>query len=214
MTDNALPGAAPASPRGVALAARGVTKRFPGVVANADVDFELRQGEVHTLLGENGAGKSTLAAMLCGLYQPDEGQIFRLGQAIRLRSPREGLAHGIGMVHQHFRLIPRFTVAENVVLGDPQQSFIMKPSEAEDRVAQISERFGLPIDPRAVVSDLTVGQRQRVEIVKVLYRGADVLLLDEPTAVLTPPGSQRSVRHRPVDDQRRQGGRLHQPQAR
>jgi ABC-type uncharacterized transport system ATPase subunit len=186
MTDNALPGAAPASPRGVALAARGVTKRFPGVVANADVDFELRQGEVHTLLGENGAGKSTLAAMLCGLYQPDEGQIFRLGQAIRLRSPREGLAHGIGMVHQHFRLIPRFTVAENVVLGDPQQSFIMKPSEAEDRVAQISERFGLPIDPRAVVSDLTVGQRQRVEIVKVLYRGADVLLLDEPTAVLTP----------------------------
>ena len=186
MTDNVPPGTAPASSRGVALAARGVTKRFPGVVANADVDFELLQGEVHTLLGENGAGKSTLAAMLCGLYQPDEGQIFRSGKPIRLRSPREGLAHGIGMVHQHFRLIPRFTVAENVILGDPKQSLLMKPGEAEGRVGEISERFGLPLDPRAVVSDLTVGQRQRVEIVKVLYRGADVLLLDEPTAVLTP----------------------------
>ncbi len=186
MTDNVTPGAGASTPRGVALAARGVTKRFPGVIANADVDFELREGEVHTLLGENGAGKSTLAAMLCGLYQPDEGQIQRSGRPIRLRSPREGLAHGIGMVHQHFRLIPRFTVAENVVLGDPTQGFLMKPGEAEDRVAAIGERFGLPVDPRAVVSDLTVGQRQRVEIVKVLYRGADVLLLDEPTAVLTP----------------------------
>jgi simple sugar transport system ATP-binding protein len=189
MSDHVLPGTTPASSREVALAARGVTKRFPGVVANADVDFELLRGEVHTLLGENGAGKSTLAAMLCGLYQPDEGQIFRSGRAVRLRSPREGLAHGIGMVHQHFRLIPRFTVAENVVLGDPKQSFLMRPGEAEDRVAAIGERFGLPIDPRAVVSDLTVGQRQRVEIVKVLYRGADVLLLDEPTAVLTPQES-------------------------
>ena len=186
MTDHVTPGATAGSPRGVALAARGVTKRFPGVVANADVDFELREGEVHTLLGENGAGKSTLAAMLCGLYQPDEGQILRSGRPIRLRSPREGLAHGIGMVHQHFRLIPRFTVAENVILGDPTQAFLMRHGEAEDQVAAIGERFGLPIDPRAVVSDLTVGQRQRVEIVKVLYRGADVLLLDEPTAVLTP----------------------------
>jgi len=168
------------------LAARGVTKRFPGVVANADVDFELLPGEVHTLLGENGAGKSTLAAMLCGLYQPDEGQILRSGQPVRLRSPREGLAHGIGMVHQHFRLISRFTVAENVVLGDPAQARLMRRGEAEERVAAIGERFGLPVDPRAVVSDLTVGQRQRVEIVKVLYRGAQVLLLDEPTAVLTP----------------------------
>ncbi len=186
MTDHVTLGATGESPRGVALAARGVTKRFPGVVANADVDFELKQGEVHTLLGENGAGKSTLAAMLCGLYQPDEGQILRSGRPIRLRSPREGLAHGIGMVHQHFRLIPRFTVAENVILGDPAQAFLMRHGDAEDRVAAIGERFGLPIDPRAVVSDLTVGQRQRVEIVKVLYRGADVLLLDEPTAVLTP----------------------------
>lgn len=170
----------------VALAARRVTKRFPGVVANADVDFELREGEVHTLLGENGAGKSTLAALLCGLYQPDDGHIERRGQPVRLRSPREGLARGIGMVHQHFRLVERFTVAENVVLGDPAQPALLKRADIEARVAGIGERFGLPVDPRARVSSLTVGQRQRVEIVKVLYRGADVLLLDEPTAVLTP----------------------------
>jgi simple sugar transport system ATP-binding protein len=156
------------------------------VIANQDVDFELFEGEVHTLLGENGAGKSTLAAMLCGLYQPDEGQLFRRGQALRLRSPRDGLAHGIGMVYQHFRLVERFTVAENIVLGDPAQPRIFDRADVEDRVAAIGERFSLPIDPRARVSELTVGQRQRVEIVKVLYRGADVLLLDEPTAVLTP----------------------------
>ncbi|MBA3287764.1 MAG: ATP-binding cassette domain-containing protein, partial [Acidimicrobiia bacterium] len=170
----------------IALAARGVTKRFPGVVANDDVDFELHRGEVHTLLGENGAGKSTLAAMLCGLYQPDEGQLFRGGEEIRLRSPREGLAHGIGMVHQHFRLVDRFTVAENVVLGDPAQARVIRRREIDDHVAAIGERFGLPVDPRARISTLTVGQRQRVEIVKMLYRRADVLLLDEPTAVLTP----------------------------
>ena len=174
------------SSRGIALAARGVTKRFPGVVATDDVDFELRHGEVHTLLGENGAGKSTLAAMLCGLYQPDEGQILRHGRPVRLRSPRDGLTNGIGMVHQHFRLVDRFTVAENVVLGDPNQSAVLRRAQIEDRVAEIGERFGLPVDPRALISELTVGQRQRVEIVKVLYRGADVLLLDEPTAVLTP----------------------------
>ncbi len=170
----------------VAVAAVGATKRFPGVLANDSVDFELRVGEVHTILGENGAGKSTLAAMLCGLYQPDEGHIERLGRPIRLRSPREGLAAGIGMVHQHFRLVDRFTVAENVVLGDPDQPTILRQSEVEERVAAIGEQFGLPIDPRAQIATLTVGQRQRVEIVKMLYRGADVLLLDEPTAVLTP----------------------------
>ncbi len=180
------PGSGTAPPRVLALAARGVTKRFPGVIANEDVDFELYEGEVHTLLGENGAGKSTLAAMLCGLYQPDEGQIVRRDRVVRLRNPRDGLAHGIGMVHQHFRLVERFTVAENVVLGDPRQPLLLKRAEIDDRVAEIGERFGLPIDPRARIAELTVGQRQRVEIVKVLYRGADVLLLDEPTAVLTP----------------------------
>ncbi len=184
--------ASPAGPgsdhpgRPAAIAAVQVTKRFPGVLANDKVDFHVDVGEVHTILGENGAGKSTLAAMLCGLYQPDEGQIFLSGAPVRLRSPREGLAKGIGMVHQHFRLVERFTVAENVVLGDPQQARFIKATEVEARVGEIGERFGLPINPRARIADLTVGQRQRVEIVKMLYRGADVLLLDEPTAVLTP----------------------------
>ncbi len=178
------PGADPGRP--AAIAAERATKRFPGVLANDAVDFHVEIGEVHTILGENGAGKSTLAAMLCGLYQPDDGRILRSGKPVRLRSPREGLAHGIGMVHQHFRLVDRFTVAENVVLGDPDQERILKARDIDARVAEIGEQFGLPIDPRARISNLTVGQRQRVEIVKMLYRGADVLLLDEPTAVLTP----------------------------
>ena len=169
-----------------AIRAEEVTKRFPGVLANDRVDFHVNEGEVHTILGENGAGKSTLAAMLCGLYQPDDGQILRAGKPVRLRSPREGLAYGIGMVHQHFRLVERFTVAENVVLGDPHQTRVIRPREIESRVGEIADQFGLPVEPRALISDLTVGQRQRVEIVKMLYRGADVLLLDEPTAVLTP----------------------------
>jgi simple sugar transport system ATP-binding protein len=181
---SAGPGLDPGRP--AAIAAIDVTKRFPGVLANDAVDFHVDVGEVHTILGENGAGKSTLAAMLCGLYQPDDGQILRLGKPVRLRSPRDGLAEGIGMVHQHFRLVERFTVAENVVLGDPQQSVILHPREIESRVAEIGEQFGLPVDPEARVADLTVGERQRVEIVKMLYRGADVLLLDEPTAVLGP----------------------------
>ncbi len=179
------PGASPDQP--AAIAAVNVTKRFPGVLATDAVDFFVRQGEVHTILGENGAGKSTLAAMLCGLYRPDDGHIERNGSPIRLRSPRDGLSQGIGMVHQHFRLVDRFTVAENVVLGDPDQPRILDRREIDERVAAIGDRFGLPIDPRVRISDLTVGQRQRVEIVKMLYRGADVLLLDEPTAVLTPP---------------------------
>ncbi|MDX2379568.1 MAG: ABC transporter ATP-binding protein [Acidimicrobiia bacterium] len=170
-----------------AIRAEAVTKLFPGVIANDHVDFHVDEGEVHTLLGENGAGKSTLAAMLCGLYRPDQGRILRAGKPVNLRSPREGLAHGIGMVHQHFRLVERFTVAENVVLGDPYQASLLKQREIEGRVGELGEQFGLPVEPRALISDLTVGQRQRVEIVKMLYRGADVLLLDEPTAVLTPP---------------------------
>jgi ABC-type uncharacterized transport system ATPase subunit len=169
-----------------AIAAVAVTKRFPGVVANDRVDFTLRRGEVHTLLGENGAGKSTLAALLCGLYQPDEGHILRDGAPVRLRSPRDGLARGIGMVHQHFRLVDRFTVAENVVLGDDRQSQLLQRGEIDERVAALGEKYGLSLDPSAEIHDLTVGQRQRVEIVKMLYRGVDVLLLDEPTAVLTP----------------------------
>jgi len=171
----------------LALAARGVTKRFPGVVANDQVNFDLARGEVHTLLGENGAGKSTLASVLCGLYRPEVGQVVRDGKEIRLNSPRDGLAHGIAMVHQHFRLVDRFTVAENVVLGHKSLSFVLATAEIEAKVAAITEKFGLPLDPRAVVGELSAGERQRVEIVKALYQGAEILLLDEPTALLAPP---------------------------
>ena len=151
-------GAAPS-----ALSAHSIVKRFPGVLANDSVDFDVLPGEVHTLLGENGAGKSTLAAMLCGLYQPDAGYITRNGERIALSSPRAGLQHGIAMVHQHFRLVERFTVAENVILGSRDLSFRLNRSELEDRVSAVAESFGLPIEPGATVGDLSVGQRQRVE---------------------------------------------------
>ena len=170
----------------IALSAHSITKRFPGVLANDSVDFDVRAGEVHTLLGENGAGKSTLAAMLCGLYQPDSGYLLRNGQPISLSSPRAGLQHGIAMVHQHFRLVDRFTVAENVVLGSRNLSFTLNRKSIDEKVAAVAESYGLPIDPSAIVGDLSVGQRQRVEIVKALYQGAEILLLDEPTAVLVP----------------------------
>jgi len=174
-------GAAPS-----ALSAHSVSKRFPGVLANDSVDFDIQPGEVHTLLGENGAGKSTLAAMLCGLYQPDNGYIARNGQRVVLGSPRAGLQHGIAMVHQHFRLVDRFTVAENVILGSRNLSFVLDRRSINERVSEVAESYGLPIDPNATVGDLSVGQRQRVEIVKALYQGAEILLLDEPTAVLVP----------------------------
>jgi len=170
-----------------ALSAQNVTKRFPGVIANQHVNFDVAPGEVHTLLGENGAGKSTLASILSGLYRPDEGSVLRNGKEVRLSSPRSGLSHGIAMVHQHFRLVDRFTVAENVVLGSKGLSFVLQPKDIEAKVSEVSEKFGLPLDPRAVVGELSAGQRQRVEIVKALYHGAEVLLLDEPTALLAPP---------------------------
>ena len=169
-----------------ALSAHNIVKRFPGVLANDNVDFDVRAGEVHTLLGENGAGKSTLAAMLCGLYQPDSGYLLRNGKPMHLSSPRAGLHHGIAMVHQHFRLVDRFTVSENVILGSRDLSFRLNRKEINEQVAAVAESFGLPIDPNAVVGELSVGQRQRVEIVKALYQGAEILLLDEPTAVLVP----------------------------
>lgn len=169
-----------------ALEAVGVTKVFPGVVANAGVDLPLRRGEVHALLGENGAGKSTLAAILTGLYHPDAGHLRRDGREVVLRTPRDGLERGIGMVHQHFRLVDRFTVAENVALGDRRLPWRMSAARIRMAVAEVAERYRLPVDPDAVVGDLSVGEQQRVEILKVLHRGVDVLLLDEPTAVLTP----------------------------
>ena len=168
------------------IAARNISKSFPGVRANDDVTFEVRPGEVHALLGENGAGKSTLAAILTGLYTPDSGYVEIDGVRVSLKSPRHGLAHGIGMVHQHFRLVPRFTVAENISLGDRRQPWVLSAKKIEGVVGELGERYGLAINPRARVSDLTVGEQQRVEIIKTLYRGAQILLLDEPTSVLTP----------------------------
>src|SRR5512132_2533136 len=169
------------------LELRGITKRFPGVVANDGVDFDLRQGEVHALLGENGAGKSTLMNILYGLYHPDEGQVRLNGKPLRINSPREAIDAGIGMVHQHFMLIPVMTVAENIVLAaEPTKGPFLDEGEAEHRVRDLSERFGLAVRPDARIESISVGMQQRVEILKALYRGAEILILDEPTAVLTP----------------------------
>jgi general nucleoside transport system ATP-binding protein len=170
------------------LELRGITKRFPGVLANDHVDLDLRRGEVHALLGENGAGKSTLMNILYGLYKPDEGEILLNGKPADISSPHGAIAAGIGMVHQHFMLIPVMTVAENIVLAsEPRRSgVLLDTGAAERRVLELAEQFNFHIDPHARVRDITVGQQQRVEILKALYRGADILILDEPTAVLTP----------------------------
>jgi general nucleoside transport system ATP-binding protein len=166
---------------------RGITKEFPGIVANDHVDFELAKGEVHALLGENGAGKSTLMNILYGLYRPDAGEILLHGKPVSFGSARDAMQAGIGMVHQHFMLIPVMTVAENIVLGvEPHHGILLDEGGAEKRVRDLSARFGLSVDPGALVGDITVGMEQRVEILKTLYRGADILVLDEPTAVLTP----------------------------
>ena len=172
-----------------AVELRDITKRFPGVVANDGVRFEAAEGEVHALLGENGAGKSTLSNILTGLYRPDEGQIVLWGKEVAFSSPRDALDAGIGMVHQHFRLVPPFTVAENVILGDHRgegRKFMVHPRRIERRVAELGERYRIVVDPRARVWQLSLGEQQRVEILKALYREARVLILDEPTAVLTP----------------------------
>ena len=170
------------------LELHGITKQFPGVLANDHIDLDLRQGEVHALLGENGAGKSTLMNILYGLYKPDEGEIRLRGKAVTFSSAKDAISKGIGMVHQHFMLIPVMTVAENIVLGDePTEVAIgLDYSAARKRVRDLADSFGFHIDPDARVENITVGQQQRVEILKALYRKADILILDEPTAVLTP----------------------------
>ncbi len=175
-------------PDGVVLELSGITKQFPGVLANDAVDFDLLRGEVHALLGENGAGKSTLMNILYGLYHPDAGTIELKGTRISFSSAKDAIGHGIGMVHQHFMLIPVMTVAENIVLAaEPTYAGVMLDfDEASRRVRELSERFGLAVDPHARIEDITVAQQQRVEILKALYRGAEILVLDEPTAVLTP----------------------------
>ena len=172
---------------GVAIELRDIVKRFPGVVANDGVDLTVRTGSIHAIVGENGAGKSTLMKTLYGAHQPDEGTITVNGTLQRFRSPREAIAVGIGMVFQHFQLADNLTVWENIVLGDePGSWWRIGSSEARSKIREIGERYGLQIDPDALVGELGVGQKQRVEILKVLYRGARIIILDEPTAVLVP----------------------------
>jgi simple sugar transport system ATP-binding protein len=170
------------------LELRGITKRFPGVLANDSVDLDLQRGEIHALLGENGAGKSTLMNILYGLYRPDEGEILLEGRRVSFSSAKEAIEAGIGMVHQHFMLIPVMTVAENIVLGhEPVRGGVfLDERAARRRVEDVARTFKFAVDPDARVDEITVGQQQRVEIMKALYRNADILILDEPTAVLTP----------------------------
>jgi simple sugar transport system ATP-binding protein len=165
---------------------RGIVKRFPGVLANDKVDFTLRRGEIHALLGENGAGKSTLMNILAGLYRPEAGTISIKGKIVHFTSPRDAINAGIGMIHQHFMLVPSQTVTENILLGLDKPRFNLKLSEYHQVVGELGERFGLKVDPRAKIWQLSVGEQQRVEILKMLYRGADILIMDEPTAVLAP----------------------------
>ena len=171
----------------LSLELRGIVKRFPGVLANDHVDFEVHAGEVHALLGENGAGKSTLMKILYGLYGPDEGEILINGNPVHIQSPTDAIRRGIGMIHQHFMLVDTLTVAENVALGLPSsRGLITDLDRVSVRIQELAKTYGLYVDPNAYIWQLAVGQRQRVEIIKALYRGADLLILDEPTAVLTP----------------------------
>ena len=175
-----------ATPSDLIVEMRGIVKRFPGVLANDHVDFELRAGEIHALLGENGAGKSTLMSVLAGLYKPDTGLINVKGNLVEFSSPRDSINAGIGMVHQHFMLVPSQTVTENILLGLNEPRFFMRLNEYDKKIADLGDQFGLKVDPRAHIWQLSVGEQQRVELLKMLYRGADVLVMDEPTAVLAP----------------------------
>ncbi|MEO8274329.1 MAG: ABC transporter ATP-binding protein [Chloroflexota bacterium] len=180
------PAAPPAAQPEPAILCSGIVKRFPGVLANDHVDFELRAGEVHALLGENGAGKSTLMNILAGLYDADEGEIRVEGRPVAFRSPRDAIAAGIGMVHQHFALVPSQTVTENVILGLDRPRFRLGLDRFDEEIRELAASVGLHVDPRARIWQLSVGEQQRVEILKLLYRGARILIMDEPTAVLAP----------------------------
>ena len=165
-----------------------ITKRFPGIIANDNITLQLRKGEIHALLGENGAGKSTLMSVLFGLYQPEEGIIKKDGKEVKINDPNDANALGIGMVHQHFKLVECFTVLDNIILGvEPTGKFgLLKKAEARKRVIELSERYGLQVNPDAKIQDISVGMQQRTEILKMLYRDNEILIFDEPTAVLTP----------------------------
>lgn len=164
-----------------------ITKEFPGIKANDDITLQLRKGEVHALLGENGAGKSTLMSVLFGLYQPEEGKILKNGKEVTIRNPNDANALGIGMVHQHFKLVECFSVLDNIILGvEPNRMGFLQKAEARKKVMALSEKYGLRVDPDALISDISVGMQQRVEILKMLYRDNEILIFDEPTAVLTP----------------------------
>ena len=164
-----------------------ITKRFPGIIANDDITLQLKKGEIHALLGENGAGKSTLMSVLFGLYQPEEGEIRKDGKTVRINDPNDANALGIGMVHQHFKLVECFSVLDNIILGvEPCKNGFLQKAEARKRILELSEKYGLHVDPDAKIEDITVGMQQRTEILKMLYRDNEILIFDEPTAVLTP----------------------------
>ncbi len=164
-----------------------ITKKFPGIIANDDITLQLKKGEIHALLGENGAGKSTLMSVLFGLYHPEEGEILKDGKKVEIKDPNEANALGIGMVHQHFKLVECFTVLDNIILGvEPNTAGFLRKKEAREKVLELSKLYGLAVDPDAVVENISVGMQQRTEILKMLYRDNEILIFDEPTAVLTP----------------------------
>jgi ABC-type uncharacterized transport systems, ATPase components len=174
-------------PNEIAVEMKGITKRFPGIVANDDIHLQVRKGEIHALLGENGAGKTTLMNILFGLYQPDEGEILIHGQQVRITDPKKAIDLGIGMIHQHFMLVEPYTVLQNIILGaEPRRGIMIDYKKALARIAELSDKYGLQVDPHRTIREISVGMQQRVEILKTLYRGADILIFDEPTAVLTP----------------------------
>ena len=170
-----------------AIEMRNITKRFPGIVANDNITLQLKRGEIHALLGENGAGKSTLMSVLFGLYQPEEGQILKDGEVVKINDPNDANHLGIGMVHQHFKLVECFSVLDNIILGvEPNKFGFLRKDEAREKVVKLSNQYGLHVDPDAIIEDITVGMQQRTEILKMLYRDNEILIFDEPTAVLTP----------------------------
>src|SRR5450759_1099588 len=170
----------------LAVEMKDITLRFPGVLANDHVNLTLRKGEIHALLGENGAGKSTLMNVLMGLYKPNSGTIMVNGKRVTFNSPKDAIASGIGMVHQHFMLVPNQTVTENILIGLDEPKFVLNLKKYDQKVRELAEQFGIQIDPTALIWQLSVGEQQRVEILKILYRGAQILIMDEPTAVLAP----------------------------